>query len=436
MAGRRRFFSLTFCTLTVTFLDERALARKAVSFQRRQWFTNIFCVALCPLLMVLVSSVLGTVIKNIINGSGLGYDILYCSNLPSVNEQNWPIYNLDANGITNTSVGQYPVVTDQLLKHANFYDTSRLALQDVTSTGSTSISTSSIGTGLSCVSWFGEAYPTDDTINPYSRPVSRQVDAYANKDSAYVNEVSTGWLDILLPSILADPAGRIQAISLAKTFVQYQMHPWAIVALGPNVNPTDVGEPPIPPPLTNPSAIPTTLGGSTLPMFKSALNASGLLDTIEPRWAVTVDVNALAISAVQQVPYFSFPAANITDYHSLELVLGGLLKQVIVNLSSVDKHVLFESSPSSQDIVGFFTNASVVTNGMPYGALFFDRVDHLNKRYNYTLGFGEDVRLRSGGEFAPQGRRQFLQQAQLSNAILRFSNPALLGSVVITQGTR
>lgn len=30
----------------------RALARKALSYQKRQWFTNICCIALCPFFMV------------------------------------------------------------------------------------------------------------------------------------------------------------------------------------------------------------------------------------------------------------------------------------------------------------------------------------------------------------------------------------------------
>lgn len=39
-----------------------ALAMKALSFQKRQCFTNCCCIAACPLLMVLISAILGTVI--------------------------------------------------------------------------------------------------------------------------------------------------------------------------------------------------------------------------------------------------------------------------------------------------------------------------------------------------------------------------------------
>ena len=46
-----------------------ALARKALSFQKRQMFTNVCCITLCPLIMVAVAGLLGSLITTLIQNS-------------------------------------------------------------------------------------------------------------------------------------------------------------------------------------------------------------------------------------------------------------------------------------------------------------------------------------------------------------------------------
>ncbi|KND03404.1 uncharacterized protein SPPG_08886 [Spizellomyces punctatus DAOM BR117] len=413
----------------------RALARKALSFQRRQWFTNICCIGLCPLIMVLVSSIVGFVIANIVRNQDRGFDIVYCSDRVSVNEQNWPIFNFTSPGIFNTTPGVVPR-TSRVTKHVNFFSVILLAIADLDITGSTTRSAQDLVTETPCVSWFGEAYPRDDQ-NIYQRVLRKQQNAYAIKDSAYTSEVSSGWLDILAPQILADPAALRQAVSLARSFAQYQMRPWALVGAAPNVNPADIGSAPQQPPLTNLNQIPKTIGGGPeVPMFKPATSANGLLDTIEPRWFVDVDVNALVLKSLQQVPYFELNPTAFGTVPQLDAELGQRLNKVLQNLAGLDKHVIFDTAPSSADVIKFFQDVIRVSSDMPYGYVYFTNLNHPTKNYAYTMAMGTDSRLSNAAGYPTAGRRQLVQLSQLSNAILRFSNPAALGTTVITQGTR
>jgi hypothetical protein len=43
-----------------------ALAKKALSYQKRQTFTNVCCISLCPIIMVGISGYLGWWIKSLI----------------------------------------------------------------------------------------------------------------------------------------------------------------------------------------------------------------------------------------------------------------------------------------------------------------------------------------------------------------------------------
>ena len=53
-----------------------SLAKKALSFQKRQKFTNICCITLCPLIMVVISAGLGGLIQTLITRSTVIYGIM------------------------------------------------------------------------------------------------------------------------------------------------------------------------------------------------------------------------------------------------------------------------------------------------------------------------------------------------------------------------
>jgi hypothetical protein len=56
-----------------------ALVLKAVAFQKRQTFTNVCCICLCPVIMVIIASGLGELITSLINKSNLVNEFVYCS---------------------------------------------------------------------------------------------------------------------------------------------------------------------------------------------------------------------------------------------------------------------------------------------------------------------------------------------------------------------
>ncbi|KAJ3163136.1 hypothetical protein HDU86_002305 [Geranomyces michiganensis] len=422
----------------------RALSRKALSFQRRQWFTNVCCIALCPIMMVAVSALVGFFVSNIIKGQNKGYDILYCSDQISFNQQNWPIFNLDAEqGIANNTAGpskskKVPrVASGRVVKHANFYSLLLLATAGGDLQSLTQLGLLSLFPNIPCISWFGEGYPTSNSATEvYERPSSLKTNAYATMDSAYTAEVRTGWLDIFRSDILADPRQLRQAISLAGQFAQYQIRPWAAVGYAPGVSGAEIGFAPKQPALKAVTAIPAALPGAPpFANFKPGPTANGMLDTIEPRWHVAVDVAGTSITGIQQVPYFEVFPPETTTAKDLNSFMVARLRSGLDNLTRVDQSAVYNADRTDSDLAKLLVVATAALEELPYGTIFFEQVDHVNKRYKYTLSMGNDGRLATSQIFPTPGRRQALQLSQLSNAILRRGNPQF-GSAAITQGTR
>ncbi|KAI8928312.1 hypothetical protein BC831DRAFT_548420 [Entophlyctis helioformis] len=404
----------------------RAFTRKAISFQRRQWFTNICCISLCPFLMIMVSFLLKSVISNLTNSNANAYQILYCSNELSINEQNWPIYNLSGAGITVTPASEVPNAIPNLpVRHANFF--TRASLVDLSARDVFSQLSSTTLTGsLPCVNWFGLAYPYDNN-DMYERAPSRQVKDYANKDSLYTSQVNSGWLDILAPLLngdLTSPISR-QAISLARAFAVYQTRPWAVVAMEPGVDRNVIGTAPREQLLQSGDQIPKY-------NFKPANSSNGMLDTIESRYAVQIEVIPYSFKGYQKVPYFNISSSSRQS--DLDAMFQSTIQQAINNLARVDAFAL-QGSPTDAQVATLLSRIGEAASVVPYAAVLFKRVDHPNKNYSYVMQVGNDERLDKTPGFPTSGFRMLLQQAQLSNAIARFSSPALQG-VSITQGIR
>jgi hypothetical protein len=202
----------------------RAFSRRAVAFQKRQWFENVCCILLCPLLMILLAFVLRTVMSNLADSGGKKFQVMYCSNVSSLNEQNFPVYNLDSPNVKTNA--------DQSVRFVNYL--SRLSLVDLTGRDPVGqLVAASVAGSLPCAQWFGEDYPKDSS-NPYAPPTN-YLHTYSNKDSLYTTEIKNGWLDLLdatkggtdLTSLVAK-----QALSLLRSFVSYQTRPWYTVATG------------------------------------------------------------------------------------------------------------------------------------------------------------------------------------------------------------
>jgi hypothetical protein len=102
-----------------------ALALKSLSYQKRQTFTNVCCISLCPLIMVGISAILGSLITRLINSSQTPNEYVYCSNVNSMNALNIPRWNdtkipFPFTDITAENKAEYPESTLGKVIHANW----------------------------------------------------------------------------------------------------------------------------------------------------------------------------------------------------------------------------------------------------------------------------------------------------------------------------
>ena len=353
-------------------------------------------------------------------------EILYCSNLSAINQQQWPITNRSNPIIQTLSKASYPGATMQIL-HVNFLE--RAIFLDLSSPAVlNAISAITIGQSSSCVQWFGSQYPTS-TLDVYSLPISPQK-GFSTKDSMYTTEILSGWLDVLSPfsnGITFTSVIGKQAVSLARSFATFQMRPWYLVLKDSSVLDSQLGSVEHSLPLDNANSIAV----GKIPYFKSATQANGILDTIEPRWFAKVIANPVSLGGYEQIPFFQ---SNFTSEKNMDDYISSKIEATVTSLAAVD---LFQIGTSSSDLelAQAIGNLQTTIGQLPYGAMKFDKIDHISKSYSYTLQFGTDARLKYSPGLPSVGLRMLLGQAQLSNGILRFSDPNL-ANTVITQGTR
>ncbi|KAJ3000158.1 hypothetical protein HDV02_000441 [Globomyces sp. JEL0801] len=356
-------------------------------------------------------------------------EILYCAKDLSINQQQWPLQNLTGIGITKLPKSQVPGATKDV-RSANFIN--RAPFVDLSGLDPVSIiaAPNTAGT-IPCVQWFGEQYIRNGQ-DVYSLPYE-PLHSYSMLDSLYTTEIRDGWFDMLdpidNPMVLSDPYTK-QALNLARSFAMYQTRQWAIVGKSSNVKASDIGSAEKEDPIGTPSGLPKF---SKIPYFKKASIANGLLDTIEPRYHARARIaSPPSLTGFQKVPYF------LTNFSTPEQLNQYLYSGIESAINSVNN---LQPIQNNNNLPGDITAAQTILQltdavlSAPYGAIYFDKIDHANFNYSYTLQFGENSGLAKVAAFPAKGFRNILQQAQLSNALLRFGNP-LLGDMVITQGTR
>ncbi|KAI8848838.1 hypothetical protein BC829DRAFT_417290 [Chytridium lagenaria] len=153
----------------------RALARKSLSYQKRQVFTNVCCISLCPLFMVVISAGLGMFVRNLIQSTRPIEDVIYCGNNNSLNSDGFPIFRLgDVNLFgANTTNGKS---TNYLLNVAlSNYDTIPGAETQ--------------NFRQPCVFWFGNDNPQNSVI--YER--NANLSGFAKLDSTFTSPPNGGW---------------------------------------------------------------------------------------------------------------------------------------------------------------------------------------------------------------------------------------------------
>ncbi|KAJ3196136.1 hypothetical protein HK101_009969 [Irineochytrium annulatum] len=407
----------------------RALGRKAVSFQKRQVFTNVCCISLCPLFMIVISAGLGALITSLIQKTTTIEDILYCSNVYANDSFGFPIFNTSDTNLygANTPNG----------KQTNSF--TYLNLAGATNNPGAALLTIS----HPCSFWFGEDFPA---FSPYYER-NANLTGLAKADSTFTDPPDGGWMKVFKNYTMAvatknpvDPA----LGALVQTFTGLQQGQWVLYGSRPELA-NILGARPQQPivPVDGLSNLAGALDGQVTTFANYTNNTAsgsyGLLGTLETRYFYnsTVDSNGATIfRGLSPVPYYVpvFPNNTATDL-DLDTELANRLNALIVALAGLDKTPLTKSGQSNENVTKFMLQAAATTSVMPYGALFLDAYDAAALSARVIMHFGSDLRLSAAANFPSQGNRQMVQLTQLSQALLRSFN-ASLGGATITQGLR
>jgi hypothetical protein len=394
-----------------------ALARKALSFQKRQMFTNICCIALCPLLMVGLAAFLGSLISSLLQRANPIDEFVYCSNVPAMNEVNVPHWRLSQGKIPQTDGASIPGATLEKVYHPNW----ALVRGALSTNGPPGAAAQ--GFQRPCVYWYGEDYPRSAL---YEREPNAT--GYFVRDSSTLAQPRGGWFGL----IASGNVSVFDAFTL-NVFIGRQQNSWAMVSADPSVNMTLLGTKPRQAPIQ-----PQVLFRSPpAPQFVPSANGTGLLGTIPTRYFVDIETNRSSVFAGVQLNGLNpVPSYNMTtlDEFGLDNFIAENLRQVIADIAKVDKTGLLSRNANQSSAV--FLEVSKFFKDLPHGALYFKTIDHESKKYAWNYHFGSDLRLESASNFPATGPRLLFQQTQLDNAILRNSNISRFSTAKITQGLR
>ena len=349
---------------------------------------------------------------------------MYCSNATSYNSQNWPIFNVSGVGVYKSPASQ-AYSTGLPVHHVNFFTRSSLVDLTTKDVFSQLIATTVIGSEP-CVQWFSQPYFFSDD-SPYDLEPFSLAGPYANKDSLYTSEPLNGWFGITKNVPIQDPRNplTLQFYALVRSFAFFQTLPWSLVGISPSVDPNQVGSAPMQPFITDQTLIPNN-------SFKMASQSNGLLDTIESRYSVSFSPQQFEFNGFRKVPYFNMTGS---DNSAINNQFISSIQSTINKIQDVDYHAIMSSSSNDTVVAQFFSNLQNATSNLPYTGVYFQTIDNVRKSYAYEMQVGSNSVLDQVPGFQTAGFRALLQQAQLSNAFLRFSNPAL-GNWSISQGVR
>ncbi|KAJ3333017.1 hypothetical protein HDU76_012101 [Blyttiomyces sp. JEL0837] len=330
----------------------RALTRKAISYQKRQLFTNICCIALCPFFMVLICAGLGTAIQNLINSS-TNRDLHFCSNVDDLNNDGFPIFNY----------------TDPK-SEANGYNLNYIQVLDL----------SAINGNPGAATLSGNHPCKDSNAN---------LPAAGKIDSTYIPPPNGGWVQTLQRQFSSLTPDDLEL----RQFTNFELGSWVLSAASSDANAATLGARPKTTPY-NYSEITETLANTlvyrNLTTKSDSTGGFGLLGAISQRLYVNLTVanTTTAANTTTRVPY-SFQGLNAVPYYvpqstnkdeDLDDALTAKIQELLTALASLDKSVLQKTGATNAEITKFYLQASQVTNLMPYGAVYLDDID-LNKLF-------------------------------------------------------
>ncbi|KAJ3297347.1 hypothetical protein HDU79_003962 [Rhizoclosmatium sp. JEL0117] len=399
----------------------KALSRKTISFQQRQMFTNICCICLCPLMMVIISAGLGTLINSLIAKSFVAEDILYCGNNASLTATGWPVFNYSDSRIygANTTNG----------KSVNYM--SFVNLNDIDGPPGAVL----LNANKPCVYWFGDEYPSNSPI--YEK--YGNLTGAAKVDSTFVPPPQGGWI-AQLTKLATDPQNF--DFESFQYFTRFQQASWAVVGARPGLE-NALGALPNAGPLSLNQGLALTANASSFlaPHYQSS---SGILGSIAQRlfinFTVTNNTNSpYDLSNFLLVPYFS-ANKSISTTDDIDNILSNNLNNIITGLAGLNKSVLLlnKDKQTIAALQAFQLSADAITAQMPYGGIFLDAFDADAKAAKLVLHYGTDKRVASSSTFPSQGFRLLETVAQLGQSLLRATGAGneTIARATVTQGIR
>ncbi|KAK9764912.1 hypothetical protein K7432_007176 [Basidiobolus ranarum] len=371
----------------------RALGRKTISYQKRQWFVNICCLSLCPFMMVAIGGILGIVVTHLIRkNSPLPSEYIMCSSVLASDQYGLPnpITDLPTTPHSEVPNSKYPRDVYDL----NFF---------LTGVGFNALSDLSANNLQSCVFWFEHNYPFR---YPYER--NPEVNQGVRKDTTFKPDPAGGWFG---QSLLANPA----VIASMQTF------PWLIVLDKPGIN---SGQKEMRPPLLD-----NVLNG-----IGPSVNDSGILGLIPtdyfldfsnvtkvPKAIPNDDLSEIFqlvqdgnVPQVQQVPYFNKIAGSPSDVDDQILSSIQTTIKLLKNLGNIPDDV--------SKLARYYSKLVKIYKTLPWGSIIFDQASSANLNWDYTMQIGMDTRVNSAVSTYPKrGIRNIALQAKLSTAFLKSS---------------
>jgi hypothetical protein len=329
-----------------------ALAKKAISFQKRQMFTNVCCIALCPFLMVLLAALLGNLILGLIRSASPISGYMYCSKEPAMNEINLPIWKLDDARLPKS--GPEGIVGADILKPGeNLYHVNWALIR-----GQLGLSGPPGAQAQNyqrvCVNWFGEEYPQSPL---YERPATTNGTAAFIRDSTYYAQPLGGWI-----AALAKDNVTFDRFSQSK-FINAQQKSWSLVGAAQGVDATLIGQKEIAP----------TIG---ILDFRKLLapsppfdpKAKGLLSSIPTRYFVDLDLKLPnPVKGVIPTPWYN-QTTQTPD--QLDEQISSLINEVILQIAAIDKIGLTDNKdPTVANNI--FIEIGKLLSGLPHGCNLF-----------------------------------------------------------------
>ncbi|KAL2912513.1 hypothetical protein HK105_208002 [Polyrhizophydium stewartii] len=424
-----------------------ALTSKSVASIKRQVLTTCFCATLCPFVMigiVALYSIWASTYFGTFGVLGLSSSRVICSNVSESDMFGVPYWNGPTITLDGASLSaSYPkgkLFFEQAKKgdavyfHTNWRQTPTTAEE----------LNIFLGTWRTCTQWYGETYPLS-TNSPYENPSG--VTGFLSRDSTYSPTPLGGWLNVLSKfnksinyewALLSnEERAKLTPPNSLYVFNILQKRAWYLLGADPSVDTSLIGQ------RTGGNAVPlaqlaaNVSANDVSPAFTPVTNASkiGLLGTIPTRYYIDFDPYSYATATtnanVTAVPWY----APVSTEDAMDDIIFDALSAARDKIGPIDKTslVAYLRDPPSY----FKTNAKIgaTVRDLPYGGVYFKKIDHARRQYAYNLNIGSNDVLRNAKNFPSAGERQLLQVTQLSNAILRNSNSSL-GAASITQGIR